>query len=84
MKWRNSFAIMFCVLSPLSCAKATACYPSLKTTTTRGLKVGFFVLSHMSLNHYPVLLSVADILSSSPAKVSAYLPFEDSESQPLV
>ena len=24
---------MFCVLSPLSCARATTCYPSLKTTT---------------------------------------------------
>ena len=79
-KWRNSFAIMFCVLSLLSCAKATACYLSLKTTTTCGLIVGFFDLEHMSVNHYPVLLSVANILSSSPAKVSSYLPFEDSES----
>ena len=49
-------------LSPLSCAKATACYLSLKTTTTHGLLVGFFDLKHMSVNHYPVLLSVADIL----------------------
>ena len=32
------------LLSPLSCAKATACHPSLKTTTTRGLIVGFFDL----------------------------------------
>ena len=31
------------LLSPLSCAKATACYPSLKTTTG-GLIVGFFDL----------------------------------------
>ena len=43
-------------------AKATACYPSLKTTTTRGLIVGIFDLKHMSVNHYPVLLSAADIL----------------------
>ena len=35
------------LLSPLSCAKATACYPSLKTTTTRGLIVGFFDLKHV-------------------------------------
>ena len=35
------------VLSLLSCAKATACYPSLKTTTTRGLNVGFFDLEHV-------------------------------------
>ena len=34
----------------------------LKTTTTRGLIVGFFDLKHMSVNHYPVLLSAADIL----------------------
>ena len=26
---------------------ATACYPSLKTTTTRGLIVGFFDLKHV-------------------------------------
>ena len=62
MKRRHSYAIMFYVLSPLSCAKATACYPSLKTTTTCGLIVGFFDLKHMSMNHYPVLLSAADIL----------------------
>ena len=62
MKRRHSYAIMFCVLSPLSCARTTACYPSLKTTTTRGLIVGFFDLKHMSVNHYPVLLSAADIL----------------------
>ena len=37
--------------------QSTACYPSLKTTTTR-LIVGFFDLKH----HYPVLLSAADIL----------------------
>ena len=61
MKRRHSFAIMFCVLSPLSCVKATACYPSLKTTTTRALIVGFFDLKHMSVNHYLVLLSAADI-----------------------
>ena len=35
------------LLSPLSCAEATACYPSLKTTTTRGLIVGFFDLKHV-------------------------------------
>ena len=35
------------LLSPLSCAKATACYPSLKTTTTRDLIVGFFDLKHV-------------------------------------
>ena len=62
MKRRHSYAIMFCVLSPLSCAQTIACYPSLKTTTTRGLIVGFFDLKHMSVNHYPVLLSAADIL----------------------
>ena len=62
MKRRHSYAIMFCVLSPLSCAKATTCYPSLKTTTTRDLIVGFFDLKHISVNHYPVLLSAADIL----------------------
>ena len=28
-------------------AKATACYPSLKTTTTRGLIVGLFDLKHV-------------------------------------
>ena len=42
--------------------QSTACFPSLKTTTTRGLIVGFFDLKHMSVNHYPVLLSAADIL----------------------
>ena len=57
---------MFCVLSPLSYAKATACYPSLKTTTARGLIVGFFDLKHMSMNHYPVPLSAADTISSAP------------------
>ena len=56
---------MFCVLSPLSGAKATACYPSLKTTTARGLIVGFFDLKHMSMNHYPVPLSAADTISSA-------------------
>ena len=56
---------MFCVLSPLSCAEATACYSSLKTTTARGLIVGFFDLKHMSLNHYPVPLSAADTISSA-------------------
>ena len=56
---------MFCVLSPLSCAEATACYPSLKTTTARGLIVGFFDLKHMSMNHYPVPLSAADTISSA-------------------
>ena len=56
---------MFCVLSPLSCAKATACYPSLKTTTARGLIVGFFDLKHMSMNHYPGPLSAADTISSA-------------------
>ena len=56
---------MFCVLSPLSCAKATACYPSLKTTTARGLIVGFFDLKHMSMNHCPVPLSAADTISSA-------------------
>ena len=56
---------MFCVLSPLSCAKASACYPSLKTTTARGLIVGFFDLKHMSMNHYPVPLSAADTISSA-------------------
>ena len=39
---------LFCVLSLLSCARATACYPSLKTTTTTcGLIVGFFDLKHV-------------------------------------
>ena len=42
-----TYLIMFCVLSPLLCAKATACYPSLKTTTTCGLIVGFFDLKHV-------------------------------------
>ena len=56
---------MFCVLSPLSCAEATACYPSLKITTARGLIVGFFDLKHMSMNHYPVPLSAADTISSA-------------------
>ena len=56
---------MFCVLSPLSCAKPTACYPSLKTTTARGLIVGFFDLKHMSMNHYPVPLSAADTICSA-------------------
>ena len=65
MKRRHSLAIMFCVLSPFSFAKATACYPSLKTTTTRGVIVGFFDLKHMSMNHYPVHLSAADTISSA-------------------
>ena len=56
---------MFCVLSPLSCAKATACYLSLKTTTARGLIVGFFDLKHMPMNHHPVPLSAADNISSA-------------------
>ena len=56
---------MFCVLSPLSCAKAAACYLSLKTTTARGLIVGFFDLKHMSMNNYPVPLSAADTISSA-------------------
>ena len=60
---------MFGVLSPLSCEKATACYPSLKTTTTRGLIVGFFDLKHMSVNQYPVPLSAADILLAVPDPV---------------
>ena len=47
MKRRHIWAIMFCVLSPLSRAKAAACYPSLKTTTTRGLIVGIFDLKHV-------------------------------------
>ena len=68
MERRHSLAIMFCVLSPLSCAKATACYPSLKTTTARGLIVGFFDLKHMSMNHYPVPLSAADAISSAGQK----------------
>ena len=55
---------MFRALSPLSCAKAAACYPSLKTTTTRGLIVGIFDLKHMSVNHYPVPLPAADTISS--------------------
>ena len=50
MKRRHSYAIMFCVISPLSCAEATACYPSLKTTTTRGLIVGFFDLWTITLS----------------------------------
>ena len=56
---------MFCVLSPLSCPNATACYPSLKTTTARGLIVGFFDLKHMSMNHLPVPLSADDTISSA-------------------
>ena len=47
MKRRHIKAIMCCVLSSLSCAKAAACYPSLKTTTTRGLIVGFFDLKQV-------------------------------------
>ena len=35
------------LLSQLLCAKATVCYPSLNTTTTRGLIVGFFDLKHV-------------------------------------
>ena len=46
MKRRHIKAIMCCVLSPLSCAKAAACYPSVKTTT-RGLIVGFFDLKQV-------------------------------------
>ena len=45
MKRRHSWAIMFCVLSPLSCARA--CYPSLITTTTCGLIIGSFDLKHV-------------------------------------
>ena len=49
--WKGDTAIgnhVFVCLVPLSCAKATACYPSLKTTTTtRGLIVGFFDLKHV-------------------------------------
>ena len=47
MKRRHSKAIMFCVLSPFSCSRVTACYPSLKTTTARGLIVGLFDLKHV-------------------------------------
>ena len=48
MKRRHSWAIMFCVLSRLSCTKwLTACYPILKTTTACGLIVGFFDLKHV-------------------------------------
>ena len=61
----GNYVLCVCVLSPLSCAKATACYPSLKTTTARGLIVGFFDLKHMSMNHYPVPLTAADTISSA-------------------
>ena len=49
MKRRHSYSARrhVLLLSPLSCAKATACYPSLKTTTTRGLIVCFFDLKHV-------------------------------------
>ena len=59
---------MFSVLSPLSCVKPSACYPSLKTTTTRGLIVGFFDLKHVS-ELYPVPLSAADTISSAGPNV---------------
>ena len=75
MKRRHSWAIMFCVLSPLSCTKwLTACYPILKTTTPRGLIVGFFMISNMSVNHYPVPLSAADTISSAGPKVGPRSP----------
>ena len=59
---------MFCVLSPLSCSRTTACYPSLETTTTRGL------ISIMSVNHYPVPLSAADTIRSAGPRVGPRSP----------
>ena len=59
---------MFCVLSPLSCAK---------TTTTCGLIVGFFDLKHV---RNPVPLSAADTISSAGPRVGPGthpLPKED-------
>ena len=41
------WAIMFYVRSPLSCAMATMCYPTLKTTTARGLKAVALILDIM-------------------------------------
>ena len=70
----TQLAIMFCVRSPLLCKKATACYPSLKTTTTRGLIVGFFDLKHRAVNQYPVPLSAADILLAVPDPAPPPLP----------
>ena len=69
MKRSRSWAIMFCVLSPLSCARATACYPSLKTTTARGLIVGFFDLKHVREPLPSVPLSAADTISSAGPRV---------------
>ena len=37
----------YVLCAPLLCAKATACYPSLKTITTCGLIVVFFDLKHV-------------------------------------
>ena len=54
---------VLCANSAFVCQKATACYPSLKTTSTCGLIVGIFDLKHMSVNHYPVPLSAADTIS---------------------
>ena len=59
---------MFGVLSPLSCVKPTECYPSLKTTITRGLIVGFFDLKHVR-EPLPVPLSAADTISSAGPRV---------------
>ena len=42
-----SWAIMFYVRSRLSCAKAITCYPTLKTTTARGLKAAALILDIM-------------------------------------
>ena len=61
------------------CAKSdfvrlgTACYLSLKTTTTRGLIVGFFDVN-MSVNHYPIPLSAADTISSAGTRVGPGSP----------
>ena len=59
---------MFCVLSPLSCAKAPRAIKVLKQQI-----VGFFDVN-MSVNHYPVPLSAADTISSAGIRVGPGSP----------
>ena len=49
MNWRQPFNYVSCanLLSPLSCAKTTTCYPILKTTPTRGSDSSVFDLNFM-------------------------------------
>ena len=63
---------MVWLLSPVSCAKATTCYPSLKTTKTCCLIKSASLISNMSMNHYPVPVSAADTISSVGPRVGPW------------